>query len=111
MLTKRSIAGVVILTIITFGIYGAWWTYVTLSALQNHTGKVPTPPILASLLFVFISSAGGTLLAYEADSSINFIKESRGSIPTDNKVLWIILGAIIPVVTVGLIQNEINKLL
>lgn len=110
MLTKRSVASVVVLTIITFGIYGAWWTHVTLTGLEKASDKVSTPPILASLLFFFVSSAGGTLLAYEADTKINAVKESCGIVPTDNKILWIVFGAIIPVVTVALIQNEINKL-
>lgn len=110
MLTRRSVAGVVVLTIITFGIYGIWWTYVTLADLEKLSDNVSTPPILAALLFLFVSSAGGTLLAYEADTKINAIKESCGIVPTDNKILWIVLGAIIPVVTVALVQNEINKL-
>ena len=111
MLSKRSVVGVVVLTIITFGIYGAWWTHVTLSALEKETDNVSTPPLLAALLFFCVGSAGGTLLAYEADTKINAVKESRGIVTTDNKILWIILGALIPIVTVALVQSEINKLI
>lgn len=110
MLTKRSVAGVVILTIITFGIYGAWWTHVTLTALEKESDNVSTPPILAAILFFLVGSAGATLLSYEADTKINLINTSRGIVSTDNKILWIVLGALIPIVSVALIQSEINKL-
>lgn len=110
MLEKRSVVGVVALTLITFGIYGVWWIHATLSALEKQSNNVSTPPILASLLFLFMFPAGATLLAYEADTKINAINESRGIVPTDNKIVWIIFAAIFPFVTIALIQSEINKI-
>jgi nitrate reductase NapE component len=110
MLTQRSIWKVVVFSIITFGIYMVWWTYVTTVALQEHGGNKTIPPILTTLLMFFASSAGGALLGFDADTNINEIKKLRGMQTTDNKVLWIVLGVIFPVVTVALVQNEINGL-
>lgn len=110
MLTKRSVASVVILNIITCGIYGFWWTYVTLTALQAEGKITSLPPIATVLLLIFVSSAGGALLGYDADANINEIKKERGLNTTDNKILWIVLGVLIPVVTMALVQNEINGL-
>lgn len=110
MLTKRSVASVVILTIITCGIYGCWWAYVTLTALQAEGKNTSIPPIVTVLLLLFVGAAGGALLGYDADVNINEIKKARGLNTTDNKVLWIVLGVLIPVVSIALIQNEINGL-
>ncbi len=110
MLTKRSVVSVVVLTIITCGIYGVWWTYVTLTALQQNGQNKSIPPVLTTILMLFVSVAGGALLGYDADVNVNEIKKARGLPTADNKVLWIVLGALIPVVTIALVQNEINGL-
>ncbi|MBQ9802165.1 MAG: DUF4234 domain-containing protein [Clostridia bacterium] len=108
MLTKRNVAAVVIFSLITFGIYAVWWTYVTCEALQQQGRKTSIPPILTTLLMFFYSSAGGALLGYDADDNINAIKRMHGMREEDNKVLWLILGLLIPVVTIALVQHEIN---
>ena len=110
MLTKRSVATVVILSIVTCGIYSIWWTYVTLTALQAEGKNTSIPPIVTMLLILFVSSAGGALLGYDADVNINEIKKARGINTADNKILWIVLGVLMPVITIALVQNEINAL-
>ena len=107
---KRSIAAVVVLTIITCGIYGAYWSYVVCEDLQKESGVSRIPPILTLLLFLFFSSAGGALLGLDCNATINEIKTKRGLPTTDNNLLWIILGVFIPVVTIALAQSEINNL-
>ena len=111
MLTKRGVASVVLLTIITCGIYGVWWTWVTCNAMQNQGGKKDIPPILTLLMMLFYSGVGGALLALDADDNLNAIKAAHGMPQANNKVLWVVLGAIIPVVTVALVQHEINEMI
>ena len=109
---KRSVAAVVILTIITFGIYGCYWVYVTCEALQKESDNGCTfPPVFHLLFYIFISAAGGALLGYDGNLAINKIKSRRGMKNTDNMLLWIILGAVINVVLFALIQYEINQIL
>ncbi len=107
---KRSVASVVILTIITCGIYGCYWAYVTCQDLQAESGESKIPPVAILLLYLFVSPAGGALLGYDCNTTINAIKAKRGLPQKDNNVLWIVLGAIFSVITIGLIQDEINRL-
>ena len=111
MLTKRSILGVIVFSIITCGIYSVWWTYVTCTALQQQGRRNAIPPVLTTLMMLFFSSVGGALLGLDADDNINAIKYTHGMPQSDNKVLWIVLGIFIPVVTVALVQHEINNMI
>lgn len=111
MLTKRSVASVVLLTIITCGFYGVWWTWVTCKAMQEQGKITRIPPVLTVLMMLFYSSVGGALLGLDADDNLNAIKEAHGMPKSDNKVLWIVLGAIIPIVTMALVQYEINMMI
>ena len=111
MLTKRSVVSVILLTIITCGIYGVWWTWVTCKAMQEEGKITRIPPVLTTLLVLFYSNVGCALLGLDADENLNAIKEARGIPKTDNKVLWIVLGAIIPIVTMALVQYEINMMI
>lgn len=107
---KRSVATVVILCLITCGIYGWYWTYVTCTELQKESGVSKIPPIGTMLLMIFTSAVGGALLGWDCNETINAIKEQRGLPKEDNSVLWIVLGVLVPVVTIALVQNEINHM-
>ena len=107
---KRSVAAVVILSIITCGIYSLYWAYVVCQDLQAESGVSKIPPIATLLLLLFFSPAGGALLGYDCNATINAIKEKRGIPQKDNNVLWIILGVVIFIVDIGIIQDEINRL-
>ena len=111
MLTKRSVLGVVVFSILTCGIYLIWWTYVTCTAMQAHGRKTSIPPVLTTLMMLFFSYLGGALLGLDADENLNSIKAQNGMPTADNKVLWIVLGVIIPIVTVALVQYEINNMI
>lgn len=111
MLEKRSVATVVIFSLLTCGIYMVYWTYVTCQALQQQGKKTALPVILTTLMMLFYSSIGGVLLAIDADDNINAIKIAHGMPGADNKILWILLGIFIPIVTVALVQNEINSMI
>ena len=111
MLTKRSVVSVILFSILTCGIYMLWWTYVTCTALQQQGEKKQIPPVLTTVMMIFISQVGGVLLALDADDNINAIKDKHGMLKTDNKVLWLILGIFIPIATVALIQHEINTMI
>ncbi len=110
-LTKRGVASVIILSIITLGIYAIWWTYVTSRAMQAQGGKTAIPTVLTTLMALVSSSVWGALLALDADDNLNAIKARHGMPQADNKLLWLILGIFIPIVVVGLVQYEINTMI
>lgn len=105
---NRSVATVIILTIITCGIYGLYWVYVTAEALEKEgqTGQMAPAIQLVLSLFWF----GGLFVGMAADKNLNSIKARRGLPTTDNQVVYILIGLIIPIVLYGIIQNEINQL-
>ncbi len=111
MLTNRSVVTVIILTIITCGIYGWYWVYKTAQELedagQSGSGVNPTVTLILCIIFPYV---GFLLFGMNADQNLNNIKMRSGRPTTDNKVLYMILGFIIPIVLVGLVQSEINKL-
>ena len=108
MLKNRSIALVIILSIVTCGIYSLYWTFVTMDALDKE-GGASNMPVIAQFLLCFFY-VGYILFGINADANINAIKAKKGMETADNKVLWLILGFVLPIVLVVLIQAEINKL-
>lgn len=109
-LTKRGIVQVVIFSIITCGIYMFYWTYVTARDLQTAAGTSRFSPVLILLLTILVSPVGFVLLALEADDCLNAIRAQRMLPAADNKVVWIVLGILLPIVEVALVQNEINNI-
>lgn len=109
-MTYRSVATVIILTIVTCGIYGLYWLYVTADGLENYGRTGSISPAVQLVLAIFISIAGFVLFGIAANDNLNSIRAQRSLMPVDNKVVYIILGVFIPIVLIGLVQNEINKM-
>lgn len=111
MLQNRSIAMVIVLGLVTCGIYPLYWLYQTATALENEgksgAGLEPTLIVIISLFFPYV---GYLLFGMAADQNLNNIKTQRGMPTADNKVLYMVLGFIIPIVLVALVQNEINQI-
>ncbi len=110
MLKNRSVALVIILSLVTCGIYGLYWIYVTAEALENN-GRAGNGMngIVLLLLCLFIPSVGYLLFGMAADQNLNSIRSQRGLMRKDNKVVYMLLGFFIPIVLVGLVQNDINE--
>ena len=111
MIQNRSVAMVIILSLITCGIYPLYWLYQTAAGLENE-GKSGTglSPALVLVIALFFPSVGYLLFGMTADQNINNIKTKMGLPVTDNKVIYMVLGFLIPIVLVALFQNEINQL-
>ena len=111
MIQNRSVATVIILSIVTCGIYMWYWLYKTAEELEA-TGQAggslsPTALLVVAIFFPYV---GFLLFGMQADQNLNNIKSRSGRPVADNKVLYMILGFIIPIVLIGLVQNEINQL-
>ncbi|MBQ3281828.1 MAG: DUF4234 domain-containing protein [Eubacterium sp.] len=111
MLQNRSVAMVIILTIVTCGIYGLYWVYDTMHALEQTSGKESSVNAIACLLLcIFVAPVGFILFGNGADEQLNMIKAQRGIPTTDNKVMYMILGFFLPIVLIPIVQDEVNKL-
>ena len=111
MLTKRSLAKVIILSIITCGVYMYFWYWRTIHELYN-AGNYRFCNINTGLqfFFCFLDSVGALFLAMNANSNINIIRTNKGLPETDKKLIYIIFGVFVPIVQVVLIQRAINEL-
>ena len=110
MFTKRSVATVIILSIVTCGIYSLYWFWVAIKELYEAGHKSIgnlEPVIQFILIFVYV---GGIFFAINADANLNEARAQKGIAAVDNKVLYIILAIVCPIVMVALVQNEMNKL-
>ncbi len=108
MLKNRSVATVIIFSIITCGIYMLYWFWVTIEALDTEGQSSNMSPIVQFILLFFY--VGEIIFALNADSNLNAIKAKRGLPASDNKIIYIVLALFIPIVLVALVQNEINQL-
>ncbi len=111
MLQNRSIPLVIIFGLITCGIYPLYWLYQTAKGLEDagHSGS-GLDPVLIVVISLFFPSVGYLLFGMSADQNLNSIKMQRGMPTSDNKIMYMILGFLIPIVLVALVQNEINQL-
>lgn len=107
-MTKRSVATVIVLTIITCGIYGWYWLYTTSNELHLVSGTKTVDPVVSLLLAIFLGSVGYAIFGYDSAVCIDKINENR-NVSSDNKIAYILLGFIIPIVLIGILQNEINR--
>lgn len=111
MFTQKSVAMVVILTIVTCGIYGLIWYWGAIKELYAAGGKSIgnlDATIQFILLFFYV---GEIFFAINAADNLNEVRAQRGLPPQDNKVLYLILNLLgFAIITNALVQNEMNQL-
>ncbi|MBR1530216.1 MAG: DUF4234 domain-containing protein [Oscillospiraceae bacterium] len=110
MFTKRSVATVIILTIVTCGFYSLYWYWSAMKELYAAGGQSIgnlDPVVQFILLFVYV---GSVFFGINANNNLNAVKAQRGIQPADNQVLYIILSLICPIILIAMVQDEMNKL-
>jgi hypothetical protein len=109
---ERSPIKVLLLTLITCGIYYLYWVYVTSQELDDALGETDIPPIVHVLLFIFTGTLWG--FAWDVLTAREIAKlQAHAGLPTsDNTVLWLaldILGAG-PIGGLGLIVPVLQQI-
>ena len=95
---QRSPIGIILLSIITFGIYGIFWTVKTKEEINSVGGQIPTAWLLI-IPFVNIYF----WYKYAEDFSVNVKKDN-------SPILWFLLFVVISPVAMILVQIELNKM-
>lgn len=108
MLKQRNLAVVILLCLVTCGIYPLIWCFSTMKALDEEGGASNMPYIVQFILLFFY--IGYIVFALNADSNLNAIRTKKGLEPKDSKVLYLILGIICPVALIAIVQNDINQI-
>lgn len=110
MLENKNIVTVIILSLVTCGIYNLIWVWKTANALHTQGQKSLVDPMIQFILYLLTAQVGWIVFSMCADANINSIRAQRGLPEKDNKVLYIVLSIFIPIVVTALVQNEINEL-
>ena len=106
MFTQKSPVTVVILSIVTCGIYAIIWYYKAITELYNagHKSVGNLQPIVQFLLFfVYV---GGILFAINANDNLNAVRAQKGQAEEDKKTLYIILALLFPPALMYHVLNE-----
>ncbi|MDA3938413.1 MAG: DUF4234 domain-containing protein [Spirochaetia bacterium] len=98
MVKNRNIAMVYILSIITFGIYGIYWTVVTKNEINGLGAEIPT----AWLIIIPIANIYWMYKYCEGFSEK--VKKDN------NPILWFVLYILIGIIIPAIVQSELNKL-
>lgn len=109
---QRSIGICILLTIVTFGIYGIYWFIsMTDEVVHLSNGKVyNTSGGTAFLLTLITCGIYGIYWAYQMGKSMYVVAKEKVDYASDNSVLYLVLEIFgLGIVTYALIQNEINK--
>ena len=108
-IAPRSIALSIVLSIITFGIYGLYWIY-KLNNEVNELAEDPIAPGGGMVIFLMIVTFGiyGLYWLYKMGQKCDYIRQVNGS----SGILYLILGIFgLGIVADALIQDTINKVL
>lgn len=109
MITKKSPAMVIILTLITCGIYAWIWFYQTSSELKNALNNDNNPG-MDLLLIIVTCGIYGIYLYYRNAKQAYELKLKYGIAGSDQSVISIILAIFgFGIVSMGIIQNELNS--
>ncbi len=110
MFTQKSPATVVILTLVTCGIYGLIWLWTAMKELYEAGHKSIgnlEPTMQFILLFLYV---GLPFFAINANDNLNVVRAQKGLPEQDNKVMYIILSLVFYPALVYMVQDEMNKL-
>ncbi|MGV8145489.1 MAG: hypothetical protein COA82_02375 [Alkaliphilus sp.] len=110
MYEQRSVASVIILTILTCGIYGLYWLYITSKDLEMFLGESGMSPGLE--LFVMIICAPYVLYwYYDKSQKIADAYEKVGMPRKDDSLACLILGIFgLGIISMAIMQSNLNTI-
>lgn len=112
ILQRRSVIAVILLTLITGGIYGIYWIYVTTRDLNEFTGDYCIKPGW-TLLFGLLTC--GLYMFYWwykiNDLVMAAQKKTQRPFRSDNKLLFIVLRIFgLAVINMAIVQSDLNDI-
>lgn len=109
MINKRSVAEVIILSIVTCGIYGIYWIYAFSNDVKIYLGDETISPGTEVLLSVITCGIYAIYWMYKYGKYITNCQEQAGLPIEDNSIVYVLLAAFgLSIVNMGLMQNAMN---
>jgi hypothetical protein len=111
MISRRSIAFAIILSLITCGIYAVYWFIVLTNEVGVLSGDYAFTGGKHFLLTLVTCGIWGYVWAYQVGKQVADAQRQRGQLVSDNSVLYIILTFFgLGIVTYALVQSDVNRL-
>lgn len=112
MIERRNIAVCIVLTLVTCGIYGIYWSVCLTNDVNTVSGDVNgTSGGMVVLLTIVTCGIYGIYWAYKQGEKLDFTKNNRGIPSSNSGVLYLILQIFgFGIIAYALMQNELNKL-
>lgn len=107
---EKNIALCIILSLVTCGIYMYYWIY----SITDDTNVIAGEPedtsgVMALVLTIVTCGIYGLYWAYKRGEKIDKAHQNRGEAASNGGVLYLILYIFGGIISLALIQNEINK--
>ena len=102
----RNIVTAILLSIITCGIYGIYWT-IMLTREAVSVKDMSDNALLEIVLMLFLPFVGFMMVEKKFAEGLN----AKGFAHADNSILYLVLGLVgLGIVPLCMIQNDLNKL-
>ena len=109
MINKRSIPEVIILSLVTCGIYYLYWIYAFSNDIKTYLDDETINPGVELLLTIVTCGIYGIYWMYKFGKLICTCQEKAGIQVEDNSIVYLILAVFgLSIVNAGLMQNALN---
>lgn len=110
-ISRRSIPMCIILSIVTFGIYGLYWLYCLASDVNTLTGEEDSSGFKVLILSIITLGLYELYWLYKVGERLSDFQTYQGEMVDSYRALvYLILGIFgLNIVARALIQNELNK--
>lgn len=115
--TQRSPVSVLILILLTCGLYYFWWAYTTSREIDEYLGESDIPPIVHLLLLIFTGTLWWFVWDILTARRIARMQARAGLPAKDNSILYLILNLLGagPVAGLGVLvallqQSDLNAI-
>ena len=110
MFQQRSVATVIILSLVTCGIYAMYWYYVTMRDLNAYLGVSDMDSMIELLLVLFTCGIYGIYWQYKYAKRAGDAHAKAGLGVKDDAVICLILSIFgLSIVSMAIIQTTVNE--
>ncbi len=108
--TNRSVAGVIILSILTCGIYHLYWVYATTNEINYYLGEDDTSGGMVILFSIITCGIYSLYWYYKMGKKVQAVQLRALGNGSDDSVLYLILSIFgFAIVSNAIIQSNLNK--
>ena len=110
MIAQRNVPICVILSIVTFGIYGLYWYVCVTNETNVVTGEYGPSGGMALLLTIVTLGIYGIYWGWKMGSKLDASRARHGVAPGSFAILFLVLNLFgLTIVTLAIMQNELNR--